>query len=191
MIVYKHTKKNSKEVFYIGIGKDETRSRVTSKRSDYWNNIVKKYGYDIEILFTDLTIDEACEKEVELIKKYGRRDLGKGSLVNLTDGGEGPTGHKHSEETKMKIGEASKKRIYKKGYKHSEEAKKKIAEANRNRSEETRQKLKTRLGTTLSEELKKKISKSNTGLKRTEEQKKRISAASKEAWRIRKLNSKK
>jgi len=35
---------------------------------------------------------DAFQFEIGLIAKYGRRDLGKGTLCNLTDGGEGPSG---------------------------------------------------------------------------------------------------
>lgn len=38
------------------------------------------------------TYQEAKVKEIELISLYGRRDLGKGTLVNFTDGGEGTQG---------------------------------------------------------------------------------------------------
>jgi hypothetical protein len=41
------------------------------------------------VLKKKLTFEESTQFEVELIKQYGRRDLGTGCLVNLTDGGEG------------------------------------------------------------------------------------------------------
>ena len=39
-----------------------------------------------------MTWDEACTKEIEFIKLYGRKDNNTGILVNLTDGGEGTLG---------------------------------------------------------------------------------------------------
>jgi len=36
----------------------------------------------------NLNWEDACKKEIEFIELYGRRDLNKGTLVNLTDGGE-------------------------------------------------------------------------------------------------------
>jgi hypothetical protein len=57
--------------------------------------------------------------EEELIAKFGRKDLGLGSLLNLTDGGDvGPTGMKpvFTEDHKKKLSKASK------GKKKSEEA---------------------------------------------------------------------
>jgi hypothetical protein len=42
---------------------------------------------------------EALELEVFLISEIGRLDLGTGSLFNLTDGGDGTSGHKWSPES--------------------------------------------------------------------------------------------
>lgn len=50
-----------------------------------------------------LTEQEAFDKEIELIKKYGRRDLDEGSLTNLTNGGEGMSGYIMPEKTKEKL----------------------------------------------------------------------------------------
>lgn len=102
MEVYKHIRLDSNDVFYIGIG-DETRPYIKSGRNKHWKNIVNKHGYRIEILYSNVDVDFAIEKEIELIKKYGRVDLGTGILVNMTDGGEGCVGIVHSNETKEKI----------------------------------------------------------------------------------------
>jgi hypothetical protein len=98
--VYRHIRLDKNEPFYIGIG---SMKRAYSKqgRNVIWKNIVKKTDYRVDILFEDLTREEACEKEIEFIKLYGRKDLGTGTLSNRTDGGEG-TGN-HSDETKLKI----------------------------------------------------------------------------------------
>jgi hypothetical protein len=125
-VVYRHIRLDKNEVFYIGIGKEEKRA-YEKYRNKHWNHIVAKTKYEIEILFDDLTWEEACIKEKEFIKLYGRRDLGLGTLVNLTDGGEGQCGNsnflgkKHSIESKKKISE------YNIGKKHSIESKKKIS----------------------------------------------------------------
>jgi hypothetical protein len=125
--VYRHIRTDKNEPFYIGIGKDATYKRAyqcsKTKRSEFWHNIASK-GYEVEILMDNLTWEQACEKEKEFISIYGRKDLGKGTLVNLTNGGEGVielskesiesirkklTGVKQSEYTKNKRKETLKK----------------------------------------------------------------------------------
>lgn len=118
--VYFHINSETKEVFYVGIGSIK-RPYDTHKRSDFWNRTVKKYGYDINIIHTNLTWEEAVEYEKKYIKEFGRRNLGTGSLVNLTDGGEGCLNMKHSEESK---GLMSKNKI---GKKPSDETKSKMS----------------------------------------------------------------
>ena len=92
-------------IFYIGIGTNK-RSREKTGRSVFWNRVVKKYGYNIEILSDNLTWENAQEAEIQLIKLYGRRDLGLGELVNMTDGGDGRFGSIFSLETKLKMSNA-------------------------------------------------------------------------------------
>jgi hypothetical protein len=58
-------------------------------------------------LKTGLTEDEAFKHEVYMIAVLGRKDLGLGPLVNLTNGGEGTSGWKMTQEVKNKIGAAN------------------------------------------------------------------------------------
>jgi len=76
----------------------------------------------IIILQEKLTNEQAMDLETDLIKKYGRKDLGTGILYNKTDGGVSPilygehngmTGKKHNEETLHKISLAKKGSKYK------------------------------------------------------------------------------
>lgn len=126
--VYRHIRLDKNVPFYIGIGSDNTYKRAfektKEKRSVFWNNIVNKTNYEVEILMDNLTWEQACEKEKEFISMYGRNDLGKGTLVNMTDGGDGVInlnkdirasisqhlkGKKQSEATKNKRKETLKK----------------------------------------------------------------------------------
>lgn len=104
--VYQHIRLDTNEVFYVGIGSDDTFYRANLKckkcRTEHWHNIVKKYGYKIEIFAHDISWEEACEIEKSLIKSIGRRIDGSGSLVNMTEGGEGIPGFKHSKESILK-----------------------------------------------------------------------------------------
>ena len=135
-IVYSHTRLDNNTIFYIGIGNEYKRAYSKHSRNSYWNNIVSKTDYKVNILFENLTWDEACKKEVELISLYGRKDLKKGLLVNLTDGGDGVKGH--SQETIDKITKVHIGRIHseseilnrvnsRKGYIHSDETKNKMS----------------------------------------------------------------
>jgi hypothetical protein len=110
--LYRHIRLDKQEVFYLGIGSDENyeRANSTNNRNQYWHNIAKN-GYEVEIVLDNLTWEEACEKEKELIKLYGRKDLNEGTLVNMTDGGEGILGLKHTEETVKKIVENNTKKV--------------------------------------------------------------------------------
>jgi len=97
-------------MFYVGIGKIDNFRRAYQKisRNNFWKNVVKKTEYDVKILFTGLTWNESCNIEKQLIVEYGRKDLGKGSLTNLTDGGDGSINL--SEESKIKISNSLKGR---------------------------------------------------------------------------------
>ncbi len=100
-------------------------------------------------MLDNLTFEECKIKETEFIKLYGRRDLGLGTLVNMTNGGDGIVGLHHTEETRSKMSKSHK------GIPLSEEHKKNSAES--------------RKGIPLSEETKKKIGNSNKGKIRSEE----------------------
>ena len=91
--LYRHIRLDKNEPFYIGIGSDEKYKRAYSKndRNQHWHNIVNKIEYEVEIVLDELSWEEACNKEIEFIKIYGRKDLNEGTLVNMTDGGEGNT----------------------------------------------------------------------------------------------------
>jgi len=93
-IVYRHIRLDKNEPFYIGIGKNSNRAFIEHSRNDYWNAIVSKTKYEVQILFDDLSWEEACVKEKEFIKLYGRKNNNTGILSNMTDGGEGTLGCK-------------------------------------------------------------------------------------------------
>ena len=88
-IVYRHIRLDKDIPFYIGIGKDINRPYNKKDRSTFWKSIINKTEYIVEILFDNLTKEQATEKEIEFIELYGRVDLKTGSLCNMTCGGEG------------------------------------------------------------------------------------------------------
>jgi len=92
--VYTYTRLDKNEVFYVGIGSDSKykRAKNLSLRTDYFKKIINKSKYKLDIVFNNISWEEACQKEIELIALYGRKNLGTGNLVNFTDGGEGRKG---------------------------------------------------------------------------------------------------
>lgn len=111
--IYKHTRLDNDEVFYIGIGSgDEYKRAYTSKgRNPYWKRIVNISEYKVDIIEDNLSWNIACKKEIELIKKYGRRNYKTGTLCNITEGGEGFRSN-HTEKTKTKISNTLRNKTY-------------------------------------------------------------------------------
>ena len=185
---YAHYKPDN-SVFYIGKGHGR-RAWSKEYHNNHWNNIVAKHpGYKIEILAQWKTEDEAFSHEVFLIDTF--RSMGI-KLTNVTNGGAGVVGYKHTPESIQKRLDAMQ------GFSHSEETKSKMREAHlgeknhffgRIHSEETKSRIsetkkakpsKPWLGKPRSEETKKKIAQSligKTGRKHTEEAKRKISIA--------------
>lgn len=85
--VYLHVKETNGEPFYIGKGKGR-RGYNFNYRNNLWNKVRDKYGVDVIILNDDLIEKEALDLEIYWINRIGRKDINKGPLTNLTDGGE-------------------------------------------------------------------------------------------------------
>lgn len=107
--VYMHTTPSGKK--YIGITKNNPEKRWKNGNgysgNDYFMKAIKKYGWgkiQHDILFENLSRDEACSKEIELIKYYKSniREFG----YNISSGGETHSGVKASPETIEKLRES-------------------------------------------------------------------------------------
>ena len=165
--------REDKTPYYIGKGTGD-RIYSTNRRVN-----PPKDKSRVIYLKQNLTEEEAFRHEIYMIDVFGRKDLGTGILVNMTNGGEGVSGWVPSEETKMNISVANK------GKTHSEESRKKMSEAKKNMSDETRRKMSEaskgenhpNYGKTLSEETKRKLSESHKNP--SEESRKKMSEASK------------
>jgi len=103
------------EIFYIGKGHGYRATNHLANSANRERNskqaaikAIRKAGFEpgVVYLIENLAEAEAFQKETELIHKYGRKDLGNGPLRNLTNGGEGTSGHKHTDETKEKMRKA-------------------------------------------------------------------------------------
>lgn len=173
--VYMHTSPSNK--VYIGITSQEPKLRwgngCNYSSNEHFNRAIKKYGWDNfkhEILFSNLSLKEAKEKEIELIAFYDSTNPEKG--YNITIGGESGNGYHHTELAKQKISASMKGRTSPmKGRKQSEESKAKISESNKN--------IPRRKGFTLSDETKKKIGEAHKGIPKpkSEEHKRKMSEA--------------
>lgn len=134
--LYRHIRLDINKVFYVGIGtkkegkKLSTYDRAFTKKghNNFWNKIVNKTNYKVQILIESNNYKFIEQKEIEFISLYGRRNLGLGTLVNLTDGGEARRNVIVSEETRKKISKSSTGRLSpNKGKKWSQEFKNKIS----------------------------------------------------------------
>lgn len=88
--MYKHIRRDNGEVFYVGISKSDfsTRPYVKRSRNRVWKEIVKETKYDVEVIHSGITLEEAYKIEKELIAKHGKILYGTGTLANVLDGGE-------------------------------------------------------------------------------------------------------
>ena len=162
--VYQHKNKINGKI-YIGITMQEPEKRWRkgegNNSSPHFYSAIQKYGWDNfehNILFTELTKEEACLKEQELIKQfdsmnreYGYNSTSGGDIFSMNEetkqkisqsmmGNKNGLGHSCSEEKKKKISEAQKGREF------TKEHKQKLSEAAKNRhvpcSEDKKQMLK-------------------------------------------------
>lgn len=145
-----HISPNNKR--YIGItGQNlERRWRKNGegyKHHLYFWNAIQKYGWDNfkhEILYTDLTKEEAEQKEIELIEYYKSNNSDYG--YNMSIGGEsGSKGYKYTDEQKKHMSEVHKgKKNGMYGKRHTEETieKNRVAHLKENLSEGTIYKMK-------------------------------------------------
>jgi hypothetical protein len=145
--VYRHIRLDKNEPFYIGIGSDVPyykRANERARRSKFWKKIIAKTDYEVEIIFDDISFEEAKVKEIEFIKLYGRKDLNNGCLVNLTDGGDGLINKVYTPEYRKNLSNSMKGRVlseqhkaklrtYRLGVPNSPEARAKISKANKGR----------------------------------------------------------
>jgi hypothetical protein len=201
---YAHYKPDN-SVFYIGKGKCN-RAFDKISRSKKWKAVVAQEGdYKVEVLAKWETEKEAFEHEIFLIDCF--RQMGA-QLVNVSKGGHGASGYRHTEEyvEYMKsIMSGSGNAFF--GKKHSESTKEKISQTKKKnptkywlgkpRSEETKLKLseaskgnKNSVGFVHTEEMRRKNSEAQK--KRapaSDETKKRLSESVKKSWVARRLNA--
>lgn len=114
---------------YVGKGKNgRLLAHLTQGCKTYWSHRLKKsirVGRKVECrVLPAVSEADAFEMEECLIALVGRRDLGTGPLFNRTDGGEGVSGHKQSQQQRDRASARMK------GHRPTEETRQKIARAN-------------------------------------------------------------
>ena len=103
--VYEHIRNDVGAIFYVGKG-SRKRAFLYGKRNQHWQNIVAKSGgFSVRMVIENADEELAFLVETERIDQLKR--LGA-NLCNMTDGGEGASGAKRSQETKNKLSEIRK-----------------------------------------------------------------------------------
>jgi group I intron endonuclease len=101
---YLHCKPNG-DPFYVGKGYKSRAYEFKNNRNTHYLRTIKKYGKEniLIYIFECISESQALNDEIQQISQLKQDGY---ELVNLTDGGEGCSGLKHSEETKQKISKA-------------------------------------------------------------------------------------
>lgn len=120
--VLRHPETN--QAFYVGKGKGNRClwhiTEAKQKKHNYNPNFYKlntirsilKKNLEVKIEKIEAPSEqEAIEMEILLISMYGRRDIKTGCLTNCTDGGDGGSGYKHTEEHKAYMKQLFKNRV--------------------------------------------------------------------------------
>lgn len=179
--VYGYVRLDTNTYFYIGKGKDNRYLRLDN-RKQHFMNILNKVDCAVEILYDNLTEDEAFQLEVDTIYdlvfnegysidiKGIKKNSNGCHLVNCTWGGEGTSGLsiKQSQETiDKRVAKNTGKKRNAIQRQHLSESRKTYLKNN----ECERERLKTwRIGYVTSEETKKKLSEQKKGKKQSQEQ---------------------
>ena len=82
------------------VGKGQTKRAYRKEGPEDKSNVI--------IVESGLLEEDAFELEIELISQYGRVDIGTGILRNKTDGGEGGSGYRHTEDFKINLSKLKK-----------------------------------------------------------------------------------
>ena len=177
--VYAHVNKINGKM-YIGWTSQIPENRWGSNGCKYnkkyhsaFYNAIQKYGLDnFEHIIVEDKLSEADAKMIEKnlialyktnISKWGDKAMG----YNLTDGGDGCSGYKHTEESKKKMKEPHLGRSV------PEDVRKRISEKLKGKvvSEDTRKKLSASAKNTMTEERKQYLREINLGRQHTQEAK--------------------
>lgn len=174
------------EPIYCGKGQaDRAHSHLGGKsHSNYLNNRLakmKRNGIEPIINVVNMPSEAlAMQCEVDTIARFGRKDLGLGPLLNMTDGGEGTSGYVPSTECRKKQSAAMKGENHPMfGKSHSSETLQKMSEKQKGENNPMYGKTSSRKGKTLSFETRQKQSAAMKGKTPSAETRKKWSVARK------------
>lgn len=95
------------DIRYIGLTRQTLKQRCSKHKTEKCNphklNWIKKIGIDnleVILLLDNLSLEEACNKEIELISEYKKMGY---NLTNITNGGEGWLNYNFSDTHKENI----------------------------------------------------------------------------------------
>jgi hypothetical protein len=95
--VYEHWRPDTNVCFYVGLSGDNGRRRPYNRADRSLGHSAVQFeleerglNFFVVIRQSNLSLTEAKKLETELIKSYGRIDLGSGTLVNVSEGGGAP-----------------------------------------------------------------------------------------------------
>ena len=170
--VYVHSRLSSGEPFYVGKGSD-TRAFDKVRRNERWKRIVAKDGGRfLNYIVKNVDEELAFLVEEEMIDKYRQLEV---KLANFTDGGEGMSGYRFTDEQRARRSELKKGNKNNLGRKATPETRARMSAAQKARTSWPK----------LSDEHKKKISEFHSGnkwrlgQKSSEETRKKLSAVKK------------
>lgn len=191
--VYEHWRPDTGACFYVGKGKSK-RAHKMSGRSDFHQKIINKLlrmgmCVEVKIFASGLTEEEAFQIEISRISHW--RKLGI-QLANRTNGGDGVSGLKMSDEAKEKMRDAKLGKPGKSGtsgMKFSDETRAKMSAAAKGKSKSSEHAKKVGLkhrGKIVSPETRAKMSAAKKGKKLSSDHAKNTSVAIKAWWDRRK-----
>ena len=174
------------EPFYVGKGKGNRQihhvfeSSLLNDPNRHKTNTIRKIldanlKPIVKVLCAFEEEADAFAAEKRFISLYGRADLGKGPLTNMTDGGEGTANKIYSPEYRKKISDATKKAHAEGKLQRNIEAFKNSQKGKKQSASHIEKRTSKRIGTKLSEETKSKISKAHSKVRQTDEWKKKTS----------------
>ena len=108
--VYEHWRPDRDECFYIGKGKGGRSAQFRHGRNRHYRSVVAKLSglgmcVEVRMVASGLTESEAFALEIERIAFWRSLEVG---IVNLTNGGEGPSGYKQTIAHREKNSQAAK-----------------------------------------------------------------------------------